>query len=788
MKSIATFMLTLFAISFMGAQNSIKGKVVDKNNQPLSDVDVMIKGSAKGSSTASDGTFFIDNLKNKRHKLIISMVGFETQEIKFTLENENITFPPFTLVEAQNELDEVYVNGKKNKTKVPSTSLRLKTPIKQVPQNIQVVSDELLETQMITNINDAAFRNVSGVTATPRWGNNAEIRMRGFRVPAFRNGMNISDTWGPLSEDMFMVDRIEFVKGPSGFMMAAGEPGGFYNVVTKKPTTEKIAKISLVGGTYDFYRASADLGGSLTEDKRLQARFNVMYENRGNHRKQGPSPTRLGIAPSLLFKISDKTTFLTEFIYQSEKAYLGAGYSFAPLSDCRCAQSSRRLSFMDPNFPSSRLTEVSTLNKITHQFNDDWSIEAKYMAMNYKQIGNTQWVGFMDNENNSGNLIRTMSQWDAISEGQFFQLYANGKFKTGIVEHRVMGGFDFTEKEYFVDGSQWGLQIDPITRPFNFNNPVYGNITFPTINRSLPLRERANSYNSTRIRSFYAQDELHFLDNKLRLTLAARYTELKVQQTETQKSITPRFGLSTDITPEITFYGLYDESILAPVGGIHFENKSFEPIRGNIFESGFKTSLFNGKVNSTLTGFYIRKYNILTADKVNSTPDRAFSVQGGEVKSKGIEFDVNTQITDELNFMFNYAYTNAEVTKTDDPTKLGKRGIPGYAPHMSNGWLNYKFNEATFLKGITFSLGYQYLIDRTSESWQFTNYDKSYLPDYFRLDGAISWSYESFKVGVNLYNLLDTNLYHNGEYHDAGYLAWQSEPGINGRLSLSYNF
>ena len=54
---------------------------------------------------------------------------------------------------------------------------------------------------------------------------------------------------------MSMVERIEFVKGPAGFMLANGNPSGFYNVVTKKPSgrTKGEANISL--GSFDLYRA-----------------------------------------------------------------------------------------------------------------------------------------------------------------------------------------------------------------------------------------------------------------------------------------------------------------------------------------------------------------------------------------------------------------------------------------------------------------------------------------------------------------------------------------------------
>ncbi|KAF5279852.1 hypothetical protein FQR65_LT15214 [Abscondita terminalis] len=68
--------------------------------------------------------------------------------------------------------------------------------------------------------------------------------MRGSQIQAFRNGMNVvSSFWSPLSEDMSTVERIEFVKGPAGFMMSSGDPAGIYNVVTKKPTAENKGEV-----------------------------------------------------------------------------------------------------------------------------------------------------------------------------------------------------------------------------------------------------------------------------------------------------------------------------------------------------------------------------------------------------------------------------------------------------------------------------------------------------------------------------------------------------------------
>ncbi|WP_237717500.1 TonB-dependent receptor plug domain-containing protein [Myroides injenensis] len=137
------------------------------------------------------------------------------------------------------ELQEVTIKAVGNSftKKKSSNSLRLSQTVNNLPQNIQVLTADLIEGRHITTIDQGVVRNVSGAVRLEEWGDvYARINMRGSRASAFRNGMNISSVYGPLSEDMSFVESIEFVKGPAGFMMSNGEPSGIYNVVTKKPT------------------------------------------------------------------------------------------------------------------------------------------------------------------------------------------------------------------------------------------------------------------------------------------------------------------------------------------------------------------------------------------------------------------------------------------------------------------------------------------------------------------------------------------------------------------------
>jgi iron complex outermembrane receptor protein len=62
------------------------------------------------------------------------------------------------------------------------------------------------------------------------------------------------------------------------------------------------------------------------------------------------------------------------------------------------------------------------------------------------------------------------------------------------------------------------------------------------------------------------------------------------------------------------------------------------------------------------------------------------------------------------------------------------------------------------------------------------------LPDYFRLDGAVSYQLNKFTVALNVNNITSNYLYSGAYYNWGGYYYWQAEPKINSRLTISYKF
>ncbi|MEO9571719.1 MAG: TonB-dependent receptor [Polaribacter sp.] len=771
----------IFSASILNAQKgSISGKILSPKKIPISNANITIKDTNKGTSTNNLGEFTFKNITTGNYIISISYLGFKSKKVKIkVVANEHTTIPTIILQQAEESLNEIVINGQKNNytTKTVSNSLRLKTALIKIPQNIQVVGKELINDQASFTMMDGITRNVSGAQMIEHWGNFARVNMRGFRIAPMRNGMNLTTNWGPLAEDMSIVERVEFVKGPAAYMLAAGEPGGFFNVATKKPSSNRIAEVNLAAGSFNTFRGALDYGNTLADGK-LQYRVNVMKSTQESHR-DFEKTERTSFAPSLKYLFSDKTSLSGEYIYQKLNMPYGGAYVFGPAS-AGFASYDRNQSGIEENYPNTEMKERNYFTNFTHKFNDNWEFQAQYSRLDYEQEGMSIWAvwgSVLDN----GDITRYVSSSDAIIKINATQLFLNGNFNTGKISHKILAGFDYNSKDSWHDWSQ-SASID--LTPFNVFNPIYGNAVFPTFDRSKSVKERDGLVKyETLTKGYYLQDEIGLFEDRLRISLAGRYTDAYVLSygptEEEDAKFTPRVGLSFDILSDFTVYGLYDQAF-KPQTGASKTNEVFDAEIATDIEGGLKKSWFGGKLNTSLTVFQITKDNILVSDP----EDTNFSVQIGQVQSKGLEFDLQGKITPELNMVLNYSNTNVEITEDSNPLLIGTK-VAGHSKHITNGWLNYNFKETSKLNGFGLSLGYQYLVDRSSWAWA-TDGKDAILPDYFRLDGGVSWTNNKVRVNLNVNNILNKYLYSGAGYGD--YLYWQSEAGTNARLSVAYKF
>ncbi len=779
-----TYFLLLISVCAFAQNGKIVGQVLTSDNKPAFNVTVSLKGRAIGAMTDEQGNFIIPKVRTGKYTLVASFVGLKSQEQAIeVLENETTTVS-FMLQESSNELEEVVVRSAQNPyhSNQVSSTLRISEPILEAPQNIQVITGKVMAIQQITSLSDGLIRNVSGATRLEHWGDAyARVNMRGSRASAFRNGMNITSTWGPLTEDMSFVDHIEFVKGPAGFMMSNGEPAGMYNVVTKRPTGVTKGEASMLLGSYDFYRASVDLDGKFSD--KLLYRFNVMGQSKKSFRPYEYN-NRFSIAPVITYKFSDKTSLTAEYVYQHAKmSNVGSYYVFAKDG---YAVLPRNFTLSDPGLEPTNIDDHNLTLNFQHQLNNRWKLTAQVAYFDYKQTGSSMWPAYGGGEpDEAGYIIRSVSNWDASNVSKYGQFFLNGEEQTGKVHHRILAGLDYGDKKYLADWNQ-SHNLDT-SKSFNIYSPTYGSPAngYPNFDRSKPLAERAGIYGTLAqtYMGVYLQDELGFFENRLRLTIAGRFTYAKDNQYNTITSdhkVTPRFGLSASIDKNTSVYALYDQTFL-PQTGVLRSGGRIKPISGNNLELGFKRDWFGGKWNTTLAIYRILKNNQLSPDPSNAAGQN-FVLQLGQTQTEGIEFDLRGEIAPGLSLIANYALTDSKVTKETSDAKVGDK-IAGYAKHNANAWLTYKIQKGV-LKGTGFSAGFNYQGDRTTWSWASTGYGQ--LPNYFKLDGGIYWENNRFNVTANVFNVLNTYLYTGAAY--GTYYYWQAEPGRNSRIGLTYKF
>lgn len=806
---------TLFRIPEEEQQyGAVRGRITTADGSVAPYVSVVLKGTNFGAISNEDGEYQIKRVPAGQYTIVVSAVGLYPKEKEVHVGPKQTVVADFSLNENLSELEAVNINGVRKKYKVDkvSPSLRLQSPLIEVPQNIKVVTSQLIADQMAFDIVDGVTRNVSGTTRTGHWdAQYANISTRGTTIPAFRNGMNMKMPWGPLADDAATIDRIEFVKGPSGFMMANGEPGGIYNIVTKKPTGENRSSATLSGGGFGLARAAVDLDGKLSRDGRLLFRFNLAAQTKGSYNKYNYTDKYI-IAPVISYQIDSNTTITAEYTTQHVEAQALGTYGFSPKG---LGDTDPSFFIGDPALDPNKLYDHNATLYFSHRLNNNWKVNGQAAYVKYGLEGGTPWPSMIAP---NGDMRRYLNISEELAINKNAQLSLMGDVQTGAVLHRIMTGVDYGNLKTWGDFASVQLADLQLAgnAVFNIYNPIYGIPTanIPVFDRSRSIQVRsgipANLAYATNLTytGVYVQDEIRMLDEKLRLTLAGRFTHaVTVGKTNlaqiSDNAFSPRVGLSYSIMKDFSAYTLYDQSFL-PQAGQDYEGNNFKPVRGNNIEFGLKKDWFDGKWNAIAAVYQITKENVLTTDPRAGTmldpgPPATYyptniRLQTGQQRFRGVELDIAGEIVSGLNVVLNYAYTDARVTKDFLETNI-KRAVPGSVKHITNGWLSYRYRKSgSLLDGFGLTGGYQVQLGRNSGTIALP----LELPEYYRFDAGASYDKGKFTLALVVNNILDRRLLTQGSFTkineklvsptNVDYYTYIYEVPRNARLSLTYRF
>ncbi|MCE0496117.1 TonB-dependent siderophore receptor [Vibrio salinus] len=644
------------------------------------------------------------------------------------------------------------------------SSLATKTPtdIDKIPQSVQVLPRQLIEDQGAREITDL-YRSISGLSAY----NYSYVTFRGFRQDeTLFDGVRGNPFEGFSIPQLFNIERVEVLKGPTAALNGGGEPGGVINYVTKKPTADTQRKVSVTGGNEDFASGSVELSGSANKQQTQRYRIGVYQDHENPSRKNTDVRNRI-IDLGYEIDVSDYTTIGLQFmdVQQHNGGYRLRGI---PVDD-----SGNFLT--DTDWNANEASDYQTLDaqvyqaRVDHYFNDNWNgnLTLRYYENTEKQRYHEP-NGLVDTDSD-GIYDETKRQlrdqlWEHKAGSMTGNLIAN------YGDHTVLMGADYYQLNthyVYYRGNATNLSL---------TDPVYDEDT-GSVSTSL------NKETKTRSERYgvYLQDQWD-ITSKLNLVSGLRWDgfsdhidDLKNNSTDdyTGGGLSYRLGSTYELTGDFHPYAVIATGFVpqdaAKQGGA--SGGPFDPEESLMKEIGVRSYWLDNRVNVNLAAYHIIKENVLQEDPEDSDKYVAY----GKVRSQGIEMDMLADITEDWAANLSYAYNDTRVKQAYDGISRTVGTRFANAPHHQLGaWTRYDVVALNSSVGF----GASYVSEQLSQ-------DGQRVKPYTIYDASWQTKIEDWTVQLNVKNLFDK------EYAISGFLERTGHFVGEGRriyLTASYDF
>ncbi|MEA5505971.1 TonB-dependent receptor [Halotia wernerae UHCC 0503] len=639
---------------------------------------------------------------------------------------------------------ELVVTGEQDGYRVPnaSTATRTDTPLRDIPQTIQVVPEKVIRDQKVTRLRDALL-NVGGVIQYGGFaGTSDQIGIRGFSGGGLFGGNilvdGFKDARGGIRETA-NVERIEVLKGPASVLYGGVEPGGVINLVTKQPLKDPYYNAELSLGSFYTFRPSIDFSGPLNPDRALSYRLNAVYENSDGFRDFNQNVQRFFVSPTLRWELGEATNLTFQFDYLNDERPFDRGFlAFGEgILDIPLER------FLGEPDDVRRVEEIGLSYRLEHNFNDNWKIRN---AFRYASSDDFDYRAEpLSLNETTGILSRNFRSNDDYQETYTLQTDLVGKFATGSINHTLLFGVDLARATS--GGTQKRLPAG-LTPSINVFNPVYNVIPRPGL-EELTVVVRDNQDTSDGL-GIFLQDQIALTDNfKLvvggRLDIVDQNSKSFLDGSESNQydtAFTPRLGIVYQPIEPISLYANYSQSF-QPNFATRTDGSFLEPERGTQYEVGVKGEFLDGRLAATLAAYHITKSNIATTDPNDSES----SIPIGEQRNQGIELNVAGEISPGWNVIASYSYIDAEITENNDG--LAGNRPPNVPFNTASLWTTYELQSGD-LQGLGFGVGLFYIGDRQGDT------ENTYIiPSYLRTDVAIYYQRDNWRAGINIQNLFN---------------------------------
>lgn len=622
-----------------------------------------------------------------------------------------------------------------------TSAAKIPADLRDIPQTVDVVPEELLRDQRALSIQDA-LKNVPGVGLSHGDGQRDQVTIRGFSAISdqFVDGFRDDALY---FRDLSNVERIEVIKGPAAVLYGRGSSGGLINRVTRKPG-ENITAVTLSAGSWDAKRGELDVGRAI-EDGRVAFRLTGALERSGSFRRY-QFLDREAISPSLLIRPNSRTEILIQADYLNDRritdfgipAYQGRPVDVAPGTYYGAANA------RDADVSRSKVSS-QTLS-IVHHLSDSLTLRDGFRRYNYD----------LDRRNTLSGAVLPITATRpkplvSLNRSNFFrdetgwsnQLELTHVAKLGGMTHTFLYGFEIarqTKRQLLY--SRNGIATVDLFAP-----------VLPVVPVDLGGNPATDNEGRFSNEGLYVQDLIDF-GSGFKALLGVRHDWFE-QRTIQHLALpnlarkdsewSPRAGLVFQPDATQSYYASWSRSFQPSGEGfaLAVNNAGIEPEKTTNKEIGAKYSFLGGRLNATISLFELERTGIKSA-----VPGTTTLIPIGTQRTRGAEVSANLDLPSGWRAVAGYSYLDARVIHSvaiDDGQPVEGKRATITPRHSANLFVTKSFADRFGL-----GVGGNYVGDRFANPGNTVT-----LPAYVTVD-ALAWvQLGKARFQLNAYNLFD---------------------------------
>lgn len=655
-------------------------------------------------------------------------------------DDDETEFSPLTVESRSQALPQYAADSSKGATKTD-------TPLIETPQSVSVITDKQIRDLGALNIQEA-LRYTAGVRADSYGldSRNDTALIRGTNYVQYQDGLRgLFGNFNNVRSDVYALDSVEVIRGPSSVLYGQGTSGGMINLTTKRPKSVFASELRAEFGSYSREQFALDITGPVIDDGVLDMRL-VALQRDNDTQVDFVSESRRFVAPSLTWRPA--TWLAWTLLGHSQRDESGTTTGFFPwegtIQDNRNGQIPTERFASEPGFDAYDSEQDALTSMLTVHFGHNWNLSQTLRYMKNGAVYNTLFPNIYTGDPylldplRRRSVLRVAYSSDATSRALTSDHRLTGRFTTGPVEHLLLAGIDISEVEARLLSAQSTPAQILLQGQFDLYDPQYGRFIAPD--------KIQQPKQTTKQRGYYLQNQMRLGDHLIALLGLRRdeaITQVEGSENIQDDATTKRAGLLYSFDSGWSPYLSYTEGFL-PVTQVNDSGDPFEPIRSRQYEAGVKFQPSTAPVLLTLAVFDINEENRLAPGE-NPT----VQVQLGEANIEGLEFEAMVSWPQVMDVIL--AYTKLDGGSDGGPNSEDtnrNRPLPAVAEEVASAWLRLQFGFAG-LPGLSIGAGLRYTGAIPDESQTVTT------PSYTLLDAMIAYDTAHWRLAINGSNLED---------------------------------